>query len=384
MRKSNTADSISAKHIAGCVTELTLWRFVKDIASQLSLLHEKNKAHGGVSLCNITISGKEFFLGTGTGNGSISTDIWELGACIYELVTGTTPFGGKGKEGQSELSPIPSFSETIASKSLSTLTKRCLEFKATDRISAKEIAAIAEKELAMTEQYVSNGENLKYKKPQNRQIRMKTYNFWPEVMAAIAFMIMLVMPQDVSAQYNAEMEKLIRLTTTMRDQKKRTQVLSELKADTKWTLMDELQVDANECTYNDKVNMFGINDIAAEIAQREKGTVNVGGRFKHSGDGKHNYSFIELTAKAKTSIFYEVVNHKGTQQVAIVPFDSKQTYSAVFILANGEEIKAHTIKEGISYFTVPIGNKIANYSFEITNKGSNNTSFAVITYNPMK
>lgn len=384
MRKSSTADNISAKHIAGSVTELTLWRFVKDIATQLSGIHAGNEAHGGVALSNITVSGKDFLLAEGKGKGSPSSDIWDLGASIYELVTGTTPFGGKGKDGQSELSPLPSFSEGKASKSLSMLTKRCLEYKAADRISAKEIVGIAEKELIMTEQYVSNNENLKYRKPQNRQIRMKTYNFWPEVMAGIAIMIMLLMPQTVSAQYNAEMEKLIRLTTMMRDQKKRTQVMSELKADTKWTLMDELQVDANECTYKDKVNMFGINDIAAEIAQREKGTVNVGGRFKHSGDGKHNYSFIELTAKVGTSILYQVDKHKGTQQVAIVPFDKNQAYSAVFILATGKEISAHSTKEGISYFTVPLGGNSTSYSFEITNKGAKNASFAVITYNPMK
>lgn len=384
MSKCNTADSISAKYLVGCITELTLWRFVKDIAGQLARIHENNRSHGNVTLSNITITEKDFLLGDGNGKGSDSADIWNLGACIYELVTGLVPFGGRGRAGQSELSPIPTFSEAKASSPLNLLTKRCLEYKEADRISAKEIVAIAEKELSVTEQYVSDIENLKYRKPQNRRVRMKTYNFWPEAMACIAIMIMLAIPQKVAAQYNAEMEKLIRLTTTMRDQKQRTYVLNELKDDTKWTLMDELQVDANECTYKDKVNMFGINDIAAEIAQREKGTVNVGGRFKHSADGKHNYSFIELTAKAGTSILYQVCSHIGTQQVAIVPFDKNQAYSAVFFLANGKEIKAHAVKDGISYFTVPIGNKTANYSFEITNKGSMNAAFAVITYNPMK
>lgn len=379
MRKSNTADNISAETIVGCITELTLWRFVKDIASQLFCIHETKKAHAGVTLGNITVSGKEFLLGNGDGNGSASADIWDFGACIYELATGTAPFGGKGKEGQSELSPLPSFSESKASKSLSTLTKRCLEYREDDRISAKEVVAIAEKELSMVEQYVSNNDNLKYKKPQNRQIRMKTYNFWPEVMAGIAIIVMLAMPQTVSAQYNAEMEKLIRLTITMRDQGKRTQVLNELKADTKWTLMDELEFDANECTYGDKVNMFGINDIAVEIAQREKGIINVGGRFKHSADPNFQYSFVELTAKAGKSILYNVKGHKGSQQIAIVPFDKKQSYTAVFI-TDGKEQKAHTIKDGISYYTVAVG-KRGNYEFEITNTGTKNASFAVITYN---
>ncbi|MCQ2244518.1 MAG: hypothetical protein MJZ32_09710 [Bacteroidaceae bacterium] len=384
MSKSNIADNLSAKNIVGCTTEMTLWRFVKDIASQLSSLHETKKAHGKVALTSIAVSGKEFFLEKGNGEGSPSADIWHLGACIYELVTGNAPFGGRGRVGQSELSPLPAFSESKASKPLSALMQRCLEYREDERCTAREIVKIAEKELAVVEQYASNSENLKYKKPQNRQVRMKTYSFWPEVMAGIAIMFLLAIPQSVSAQYNAEMEKLIRLTTTMRDQKKRTQVLNELKADTKWTLMDELTVDANECTYKDKVNMFGINDIAAEIAQREKGVVNVGGRFKHSADGKHNYSFIELTAKAGAAVMYTVKAHVGTQQVAVVPFDKNQAYVAVFITENGKEINAHTKKEGISYFTVPIGSKAASYSFEITNNGTKNAAFAVITYNPMK
>lgn len=380
MRKNNTADNISAKDIVGFATELTLWRFVKDIAHQLSCLHETKKAHGGVCLSNITVSGKNFFLGNSTtGNGSPTVDIWDLGACIYELVTGNIPFGGKGKDGQCELSPLPSFSASKASKSLSTLTKQCLEYKEADRIAAKEIVAIAEKELSMIEQYVSDKENLKYKKPQNRRTRMRTYNFWPEIMSCIAIIVMLAISQTASAQYNAEMEKLIRLTTTMRNQQMRTQVLNELQADTKWTLMDELEFDDNECTYGDKVDMFGVNDIAAEIAQREKGIVNVGGRFKHSADPNFQYSFIELTAKAGKSILYNVKGHTGIQQIAIVPFDKDQSYTAVFI-TDGEEQKAHTTKDGISYYTVAVG-KRGNYEFEIINTGAKNASFAVITYN---
>lgn len=379
MRKNNTADNVSAKHIVGYITEIALWRFIKDVADQLSSIHETKKAHGAVTLGNINITRSGFVLAEGTGNGSTFSDIWDLGACIYELVTGTTPFGGKGKEGQNELSPLPTFNVSKTSKSLSILTKRCLEYKDADRISAKEIVAFAEKELSMAEQYVANNENLKFKRPQNRQIRMKTYNFWPEVMASIAIVLMLAIPQNAYAQYNAEMEKLISLTTTMRNQKMRTHVLNELKADTKWTLMDELEFDNNECTYGDKVDMFGVNDIAAEIAQREKGIVNVGGRFKHSADPNFQYSFIELTAKAGKSILYYVKGHKGTQQIAIVPFDKKQSYTAVFI-TDGKEQKAHTTKEGISYYTVVVG-KRGNYEFEITNTGTKNASFAVITYN---
>lgn len=381
MRQSNTADRMTAHDMAGHATEMATWRFVHDASVQLSALHNEGHSHGNLTLGNVLVEGKTFTLADAKGGGHASDDVWQLGACIYELLTGGLPFGGQGREGQNRQSPVPVFNESSASRALSVLTARCLAYDASERPSAKEIAATSAQELQRCERYFADTENLKYRKPQNRRIRMKTYTFWPEAMTVLVLLVMLALPQRASAQYNAEMEKLIQLTTTMRNQSKRAYVLKELKDDDKWTLMDELKRDANECTYGDKVNMFGINDIAAEIAQREKGIVNVGGRFKHSADGKHHYSFIELTALAGTSIYYSVAGHTGTQQVAVVPFDAKGKYTATFY-SDGKEVKAHTVKDEIAYFTVNVG-KYGKYEFEIANNDTKNASFAVITYNPM-
>lgn len=382
MKQNNIADSITARCVAGHATELAVWRFVRDISVQLATLHKDGKSHGSVSLENVVIEGKRYVLSNSICNGSAADDVWNLGSCIYELITGNLPFGGKGKAGQAETSPLPVFSESRASRTLSSLTAKCLSFKESERIQVEEIVVISNKEVQRLEQYTSDMDNLKFKKPQNRVIRMKTYDFWPETMMGILLFILLALPQQVFAQNDAELKKLIRLTTTMRDQSKRAEVLRELKDDDKWTLMDELKMDQNECSYSDKVNMFGINDIATEIAQREKGIVNVGGRFKHSADGKHHYSFIELTAKAGKTISYNVKDHKGTQTVVVVPFDKKCKYSAVCI-SDGKELKAHSVEDGVSYFTVSVG-KRGNYEFEISNESTKNASFAVITYNPMK
>lgn len=381
MKRKNIADNIKARNIAGHATEMTVWRFVRDISMLLSQMHGEGKSHGALTLDNILIQGKSFILLDGKGNGSAADDVWQLGACIYELVTGCIPFGARGRRGQTADSPLPAFSGAKASSHLSDLTVRCLAFTEKERITAREIQTIADEQLQYCEKYYSDMENLKYKKPQNRQIRMKTYGFWPETMVVILFIAMLLTPQWAVAQQNEKMRKLIRLTLTMRDQSKRSEVLKELKDDDSWTLMDELKMDQNECSYSDIVNMFGMNDIAAEIAQREKGIVNAGGRFKHSADGRHHYSFIELTAIAGKTISYNVVGHQGEQLIAVVPFDAKNRYTAI-CYSDGKEYKAQMVKDCISYFTVRVGRN-GNYEFEISNNDKKNASYVVITYNPM-
>lgn len=387
MKRNNTADRITARCLAGHATEMMVWQMVRDLSVQLASIHDKGGVHGCIMLDNIIVEGKNFILSDAKSskkahNTSTADDVWQLGACIYEMITGNAPFGGKGREGQNALSPLPVFSESKVSAAVSQLFAKCIANDADKRISINEIAHIATQELQRCKEYYSDAEHLKYNKPQNRHIRMKTYDFWPETMASIVLIIMLALPQRAVAQYNVEMEKLIRLTTTMRDQSKRSQVLKELKEDDKWTLMDEIKVDMNECSFQDKVNMFGVNDIAAEIMQREKGIINTGGRFKHSADGTHHYSFIELTAYAGTTISYTVKGHAGIQQIAVIPFDSKSNYTAA-CYTDDKETKAHTVKDGISYFSVGVG-KRGQYEFEISNKDKKNASYVVITYNPMK
>lgn len=385
MKRSNTVDKISARSLAGMTTERAAWKLASDLASQLLPLHSEGKAHGGISLDNIVVEGRDFTLCAAPRDiqqADVADDVWQLGACVYELIAGNAPFGGKGRAGQNAHSPVPVFSPSKSSAALSDLMARCMAFEPHGRITVKDIAEISAKEIDRYEQYCADSENLKYKKPQNRRIRMKTYDFWPEAMLCLMMIIMMAFPLSATAQGDAELDKLIRLTTTMRNQSKRPQVLKELKADDRWTLMDELRVDLNECTYGDKVNMFGINDIAMEIAQQEKSIINVGGRFKHSADGKHHYSFIELTAQAGKTISYNVRGHKGEQQVVVIPFDANCDYSAVF-RTDGKSVKAHTVNDGMSYFTVGVGQR-GNYEFSITNNGKKNASFVVITFNPMK
>lgn len=382
MSNSNIDDKFLARDIAGYATEGRAWTMLHELAGQLITLHSKHQAHGDISLDTIVLSEGHFQLSESTGmGGSVEDDIWYLGQCVYELLMGTLPFGGQGRQGQTALSSLPSFAENTASRQLSSLVNRCLSYDPSSRPAAQEVADVSAACLKEYQQECQP-ENLKTLKPQNLKTRMRTYHFWPETMGVVIFMLMMLFPANMFAQNNEEIEKLIRLTTTMRKQSKRAEVLKALKNDTRWTLMDEIPVDFNECTYGDKVEMFGVNDIAKEIAQTDKGILSTGGRFKHSADGVHAYSFIEITVKAGRQVQYNVKDHKGRQEIAIVPFDAKQKYKAV-VLCDGKESGACATRDEVSYFTVSPG-KHGNYHFRIENQGTKNASFVIITYNPGK
>lgn len=382
MKTTVLSDRITALDIAGYATELTVWRIVRFVAQGMTASASSNSETAAVTLENIEIHGEAFSLVAGTPCVTVANAVPQLGVCIYQLIAGTLPFGGLGLEGQTSQSPLPTFSEARASLALSRLMQRCLTTDASRRPAADEIEAVATGEIARLERETASIDALRYKKPQNHNIRMKTYKFWPEAMALIALIIMFALPHNLAAQTDAEMEKLVRLTTTMRSQSKRSAVLTELKNDPKWTLMDELAVSKGECRRGDKVKMFGVNDIAAEIAQREKAVVNSGGRFRHSADGKHPYSFVEVTAKPGATISYTVKGHRGTQQIAVVPFDAKQSYT-VSTTADGRRATPSSVKGGVSYISTKVG-KNGTYSFEIKNQGKSNASFVVITHNSGK
>lgn len=206
-------------------------------------------------------------------------------------------------------------------------------------------------------------------------------HLWKEAMTVLLLLIMLFSPKSIHAQDNTEMEKIVRLTQSMRKQSNRTTVLNELMKDSQWTLMDELKFHPGECSYKDKVSMFGMNDIAREIANKEKGIVNHGNRFKHSADEKHPYSFIELTVLNGKSVSYKVEKHVGQQEIIVVPFETKQAYAV-----EGKGAKSATAQrqaDGTMRMTLSPDAQ-GFYSFTIRNKGKKNASFVVITYNSRK
>lgn len=163
-----------ADGIAGFCSEITSWHFLHDVASGLKVMHQRGFLHNDIQPSNIIIS-KDHFIISDLSNshklGEISetdsdvssyafspqewtpkrdkltfkSDVWSLGASVFNLITGVFIFNGKGGGAQKHDTPLPSISTKDAT--LSSLVKKCLSFEETDRPSLDEIIYIAKKSI---------------------------------------------------------------------------------------------------------------------------------------------------------------------------------------------------------------------------------------------
>lgn len=167
----------SSESLIGKIDESRLWRFIHDVASGLAYLHENDIVHRDIKPDNVLIDNHGNFLITDFGiskkmrstlrrnstrlqdskdgfSGTIgymgpemfksnpeavkATDIWALGATIYELATGELPFFGQGGVmllHGAELPELPS----NCSKKLNNLVQACLSKETWDRPQATDL-----------------------------------------------------------------------------------------------------------------------------------------------------------------------------------------------------------------------------------------------------
>lgn len=168
----------SSSKLAGNITEEQLWQFVLDVAEGLTVLHGQSDpmVHQDIKPDNILVDGTGRFMITDFGisrrlratmrrqskrdvssgampymaperfesNPRLSTasDIWSLGASIYELATGELPFNGFGGAMQRQGADMPSLSQNY-SPVLNEIMQRCLNPDLGNRPSANEISCWA-------------------------------------------------------------------------------------------------------------------------------------------------------------------------------------------------------------------------------------------------
>lgn len=170
----------SSSKLAGQISEDKLWAFIHDVASGLEVLHSQSDpiVHQDIKPDNILVDSNGRFLITDFGiskrlratmrrqskrdvsSGAMpymapelfdsvpklnpASDIWSLGASIYELVTGELPLNGFGGCMLKHGAEIPSLGTSV-SQSLNDLMIACLSPEPAIRPTAKEIVEAASK-----------------------------------------------------------------------------------------------------------------------------------------------------------------------------------------------------------------------------------------------
>lgn len=168
----------SASKLAGQISEDKLWAFIHDVASGLEVLHSQSDpiVHQDIKPDNILVDSKGHFLITDFGiskrlratmrrqskrdvsSGAMpymaperfesmpklnpASDIWSLGASIYELATGELPLNGFGGSMLKHGAEVPSLGPSV-SQSLNSLMRACLSPYPTARPTANEIIEAA-------------------------------------------------------------------------------------------------------------------------------------------------------------------------------------------------------------------------------------------------
>lgn len=153
-------------------TEKDLWKYIYEVASGLAYLHEHTPQiiHQDIKPANVLIDDNGNFAITDFGisaemggsdfendddsGGTFAymaperfdektppmpeSDIWALGATLYELITGDTPFGNYGGSKQKVDTPIPPIKQNIPD-SIKQLVNACLIYNPKGRPTARSI-----------------------------------------------------------------------------------------------------------------------------------------------------------------------------------------------------------------------------------------------------
>lgn len=175
----------SAEDMLGNCTERKAWQFLHDVSAGLACMHEHQPPilHQDIKPANVLLDGNNYIItdfgissnvrrmlgesaeGKSTVQGTrpymppekfvpnpiplVASDIWALGASLYEMLTGYLPFGGKGGEAQLQGAEIPNVPGNF-SDDLKEIITQCLSSQPSERPFAADLEQFATAHLAQS------------------------------------------------------------------------------------------------------------------------------------------------------------------------------------------------------------------------------------------
>ncbi|MCL2074290.1 MAG: SUMF1/EgtB/PvdO family nonheme iron enzyme [Marinilabiliaceae bacterium] len=176
----------SADNIVGKTDEIDAWKFLSEVASGMEYLHSKEIIHKDIKPHNVLISDDDQFLITDFGisykgqsienniEKSIGTpaysapecfekdkvtdkasDIWSLGATLFEILENKVPFGEEGGQNQKKETPITAI-EKKYSKNLKDVVYQMLAYDPSQRPTAEELVELCKNKPRLTQKLDRN------------------------------------------------------------------------------------------------------------------------------------------------------------------------------------------------------------------------------------
>lgn len=191
--------------------------------------------------------------------------------------------------------------------------------------------------------------------------------------------------QDI--MIDKELKNFVDAVVSLRQSDKVNSVITVLRNNNQWTLMDELKDQDNaECIPTKKMKRFSLEPLINEVLTERYGKNISRGDFLNGEDPRFDYSLIEKGIKAKKKVRYTFQGRVGKQDFVIIPYDPMSVLSIKFSKGTSP-LKAvqQKSKDGCIYLHIDAKLKsIDKITLEIENKSNNNVAIAILNHNTRK